>query len=158
MARLLLILALTAVPMKWVYAVDKGKCNGCGNCIYGCSEGAISIVGGDAWIDPELCTGCGTCVYFCPRDAIYRVWYTGIEEESISGEGLRLLTNPVAGGSVSLAGAEPDQEVVLMDAAGRTIGKDLADSDGNADFDVSGLPRGSYRISSGSEMVVLSVI
>lgn len=157
MARLFFVLVMVIAPLKWVYAVDKGKCNGCGNCIYACTEGAISIVGGDAWIDPELCNACGTCVYYCPRDAIFREWYTGISESG-SDEGLRLLSNPVVSGSAVLHGAEQDLEIFLIDASGRTVMKTAADAEGTAVFDVSDLPRGSYRVAAGDEIVILSLI
>ena len=157
MARLIFILTIVLAPVRWVYVVDKAKCNGCGNCTYACTEGAISIMGGDAWIDPELCNGCGTCVSYCPRDAIFREWYTGISESG-SDEGLRLQSNPVSSGSAVLLGAEQDLEIFLMDASGRTVMKTEADAEGTAVFDLSNLPRGSYRIAAGEEIVTLSLI
>ncbi len=157
MARLLLILIMVVTPLKWVYVVDKAKCNGCGNCTYACAEGAISIVGGDALIDPELCSGCGTCVLYCPRDAIFKEWYTGISE-SCSDEGLRLQSNPVVSGSAVIHGAEQNIQVSLIDASGRTVTKTAASAEGTAVFDVSDLPRGSYRVQAGDEFLILSVI
>ena len=157
MAKLFLLLVVVLVPFKWVYVVDKGICNGCGNCLYACTEGAISMVGGDAWIDPELCNGCGVCVYYCPRGAIYKEWYTGIEEDA-EVQALRLEANPVFSGSAVLSGAGIHKEVILLDSAGRTVMRTESDTEGRAVFDVSSLPGGSYRIAAGEETVVLSII
>ena len=158
MFKIFVILVIVLVPLKWIYVVDPGKCNGCGNCVYACTEGAITLAGGDAWIDPELCNGCGTCVYYCPRNAIYREWYTGIEDGSVETEGLQLSRNPVSTGSVTLTGAEPDAEITMVDASGRVVCSISADTGGSAFFDVSSLPRGSYRVVTGEELTVLSVI
>ncbi len=144
--------------LKWVYQVDKAKCNGCGNCVYFCPQGAITIAGGDAWIDPELCDGCGTCVNYCPRDAIYRVWYTGVEETEGPMEGLRPGVNPVRSGSLTVLGAEPGCEVLLLDRTGRTVSRGTPSVEGTVELDVNGLPAGSYRVISGEASASVSII
>lgn len=158
MLKLFFILVIVLAPLKWIYTVDRGKCNGCGNCVYACTENAITISGGDAWIDPELCNGCGTCVYYCPRDAIYRVWYTGIEDGSVSAGGLQPSENPISEGSVTIRGAQPFTEVTVINGAGRVIYTGVTDTEGEASFSVSDLPSGSYRVISGAECTILSVI
>ena len=45
-------------------------CIGCGKCSRSCSEGAISVSGNLAAIDPSLCESCGKCVEECPMHAI----------------------------------------------------------------------------------------
>lgn len=53
-----------------VYEIINSKCRGCGRCPRGCKEGALTMSGGLAVIDPDKCTGCGDCVAYCPFDAI----------------------------------------------------------------------------------------
>lgn len=52
------------------YKVDPDKCVGCGTCVSGCPEKAISMVKEKAYIDPEKCIGCGACFSVCPVKAI----------------------------------------------------------------------------------------
>ena len=147
-----------ALLLKWVYQVDKAKCNGCGNCVYFCPQGAITIAGGDAWIDPELCDGCGTCVNYCPRDAIYRVWYTGVEEGEAPAEGLRPEVNPIGSGPFTILGAGPGSEVLMLDRAGRIVAAGTASAEGTVELDASSLPAGCYRVVSEENSVTVSII
>jgi ferredoxin len=51
--------------------IDETKCNGCGECIPACAEGAIEIVDGKArLIADRLCDGMGACLGNCPLGAI----------------------------------------------------------------------------------------
>ena len=51
--------------------IDEAKCNGCGDCVPSCHEGAIRIVHGKAkLIKDALCDGLGACLGHCPQDAI----------------------------------------------------------------------------------------
>lgn len=50
---------------------DEEKCDGCGDCIPSCAEGAIAIVDGKAkLIDDRFCDGLGACLGECPQGAI----------------------------------------------------------------------------------------
>lgn len=50
---------------------DDEKCNGCGECIPNCAEGAIQIINGKAkLVDDSFCDGLGACLGHCPQDAI----------------------------------------------------------------------------------------
>jgi ferredoxin len=51
-------------------AIDKDKCNGCGECLKVCPQGAIYLKGDVAEIDRQLCVECGTCLGVCPTGAI----------------------------------------------------------------------------------------
>jgi electron transfer flavoprotein alpha subunit len=51
-------------------SVNKGRCNGCGDCVELCAYGAITVVNGKAVIDPNLCTLCRACVKGCSSEAI----------------------------------------------------------------------------------------
>ena len=54
-----------------IIVIDEEKCNGCGNCIIGCHEGALALVNGKARLIKEsYCDGLGACLPTCPTDAI----------------------------------------------------------------------------------------
>ncbi len=54
-----------------IVEIDEAKCDGCGECVPACAEGAIAIEGGKARLESEvLCDGFGVCVGECPRGAI----------------------------------------------------------------------------------------
>jgi ferredoxin len=51
--------------------INENLCNGCGNCIPKCAEGALQIVNGKARIIKETyCDGLGACLGQCPQGAI----------------------------------------------------------------------------------------
>lgn len=54
-----------------IIRIDEEKCNGCGNCIPNCQEGALQIIDGKARLISDLfCDGLGACIGHCPEDAI----------------------------------------------------------------------------------------
>jgi len=54
-----------------IIKIDEEKCNGCGECIPNCREGAILIMDGKARLKEEaLCDGLGACLGHCPQGAI----------------------------------------------------------------------------------------
>ncbi|MBN8215371.1 MAG: 4Fe-4S binding protein [Spirochaetes bacterium] len=51
--------------------IDESLCNGCGECIPGCPEGAIQVIEGKARLVSDLlCDGLGACLGECPVHAI----------------------------------------------------------------------------------------
>lgn len=51
--------------------IDQERCNGCGECVLSCAEGAIKIVDGKArLISDHYCDGLGACLGECPQDAL----------------------------------------------------------------------------------------
>ena len=156
MIRILIALSILASPLEWIYEVDNAVCNGCGNCLYACSQGAIQMVGGNAYIDPDLCTGCGVCVSWCPRNAINRVWYTGIEEETATSV-LTVSANPVSLGSVTVTGGDVFSDVQLFDMTGRLMLREIRDGSGTASVGINSLAEGVYLMVSGDEAICLTV-
>jgi NAD-dependent dihydropyrimidine dehydrogenase PreA subunit len=54
-----------------IIEIDEDLCDGCGECILSCAEGALAIVDGKAKLVSEnLCDGFGNCLGTCPQDAI----------------------------------------------------------------------------------------
>jgi len=54
-----------------IIKIDEDKCNGCGECIPNCPEGALQIIDGKARLISDLfCDGLGACIGECPLGAI----------------------------------------------------------------------------------------
>jgi NAD-dependent dihydropyrimidine dehydrogenase PreA subunit len=57
--------------LRKIIRIDEEKCNGCGDCVPSCAEGAIKIIDGKAkLIGESLCDGFGACLGVCPQGAI----------------------------------------------------------------------------------------
>lgn len=54
-----------------IITINEELCNGCGNCITGCAEGALQMVNGKAKLVKETyCDGFGDCIGACPTGAL----------------------------------------------------------------------------------------
>lgn len=57
--------------LRKIVQIDEAKCDGCGQCVPSCAEGAIAVVDGKARLQGDvLCDGLGACLGECPRGAI----------------------------------------------------------------------------------------
>ncbi len=56
---------------RTIVKIDEDTCNGCGNCVDGCHEGALQLINGKAVVISEMyCDGLGACIGECPVGAI----------------------------------------------------------------------------------------
>jgi len=59
------------MALRNIIKIDENKCNGCGQCVNACAEGAIQLINGKAKLISETyCDGLGACLGHCPQDAI----------------------------------------------------------------------------------------
>lgn len=78
-----------------IIKIDEDKCNGCGNCIPNCPEGALQIIDDKARVISDLfCDGLGACIGHCPLGAI-----TIEEREAVPYDEKKVMENIVKAGS-----------------------------------------------------------
>lgn len=59
------------IMKRQIIRIDEDKCNGCGQCVPGCPEGALRIIDDKARLISDLfCDGLGACIGTCPQGAI----------------------------------------------------------------------------------------
>lgn len=69
-----------------IIEIDEELCDGCGDCIPACEEGAIEIVDGKAKVVKDIfCDGLGACLDDCPAGALSIIERTAdqFEEEAV---------------------------------------------------------------------------
>jgi NAD-dependent dihydropyrimidine dehydrogenase PreA subunit len=57
--------------LRPIVIIDQERCDGCGECLPACREGALEIVDGKASVVADrVCDGMGACLGTCPRGAL----------------------------------------------------------------------------------------
>jgi Fe-S-cluster-containing hydrogenase component 2 len=57
--------------VRKIIEIDEELCDGCGNCVPSCAEGALQIIDGKARVVADLyCDGLGACLGECPLGAL----------------------------------------------------------------------------------------
>jgi ferredoxin len=57
--------------LRKIVNIDENLCDGCGDCVPSCQEGALQIIDGKARLISDLfCDGLGACIGHCPQGAI----------------------------------------------------------------------------------------
>jgi len=57
--------------VRKIIEIDEDLCDGCGNCVPSCAEGALEIIDGKARVIAEIyCDGLGACLGECPMGAL----------------------------------------------------------------------------------------
>ncbi|MBR9689844.1 MAG: DUF362 domain-containing protein [Candidatus Altiarchaeota archaeon] len=90
--------------------VQTDGCNGCATCVENCNEGAITLEGGRAKINPDMCVGCAMCISVCPQNTIKIPW------QGRTTEGLHDRMRDYAGAIINRIGKDKMTFISVMES------------------------------------------
>ena len=104
-----------------IIEIDETKCDGCGQCLGGCAEGALALVEGKIrLVSDQYCDGLGACLGQCPTGALKIIQrpapaFTG----PAPADGLKKVVPALASWPIQLRLASPqaaafDNEVLVL--------------------------------------------
>ncbi len=100
--------------VRKIIEIDEELCDGCGQCVTGCAEGALAIIDDKARvISDNLCDGLGACIGECPTGALQIIereadeFDEGAVEEHLERQDRKeKVSAPVSGGGCPSAGVK----------------------------------------------------
>jgi pyruvate formate lyase activating enzyme len=87
--------------------LDSEKCQGCGDCVRVCPEGAIELFEGRSRTNRDLCRGAGKCAEVCPNEARNLMGRYVTAREVFERVAADAIFYHRSGGGVTLSGGEP---------------------------------------------------
>jgi pyruvate formate lyase activating enzyme len=116
---------------------DSKRCIGCGECIQGCPEAAVTMTAAGIATDRHRCRGCGTCADLCPacaRELTEKIVTPAQLMEIVKKD---TIFYDASGGGVTFSGGEPllqaDFLIQVLDECGRLEIHRAVDTSGYSD-------------------------
>ncbi len=112
------------MALRQLIEIDEARCNGCGQCLLDCAEGALELVNGKARVVSDiLCDGLGACLSGCPRDALHLVWREApdFDEEAVRARRQGLADAGCRGGQAEIFSTRPSGEQASARGTGRAV-------------------------------------